>query len=250
MTAFPSKLCVAWLTALTGAVAFVALRDAPVAHGAPPAAPARHLTLDELDVRRINIVEPDGKPRVIISSKSRMPGVIFTGKDYPFPRDVGGGLLFFNDEGTEAGGLTYATRGTGADRDNYAVLTVDQYDQNEQVALTYGKSKGQRTAGLAVYADLPETSLLPAIQAYGELQAAKTAEDRQRAQARLKAVAGDGVGGAPTRVFVGKEGDDAKLVLSDKLGRPRIVLGVDGRGEPRVELLDATGKVTKRITER
>jgi hypothetical protein len=159
-------------------------------------------------------------------------------------------LIFFDDEGTEAGGLTYGTRDDGSGRDNYGSWTVDQYDQNEQLALTYAKVKGHRAAGLTVYADHPETSLLPVIQAYAEFQAAKTPADKQRAQARLKELAPNGVGGVYTRAFVGKDDEEAKLVLGDKAGHPRLVLAVDADGAPRIEMLDASGKVIKRITDK
>ncbi len=238
------------MAGITAAVGVIAVRDAPVAHGAPARAGQR-LALDELDVRRINVIEADGKPRVIIASKGRMPGLIFEGKDYPHPgRDVGGGLLFFNDEGTEAGGLTYRTGRDGSVRDNGAALTIDQYDQNEQVALTYQRANGYRNAGLSVYADLPETSLLPVIQAYAQVQGAKSPDEKQEAQARLKDLAKDGVGNVRVRAFLGKENDAAKLVLGDKAGRPRLVLAIDGRGAPSIELLDASGKVVRRIAER
>jgi hypothetical protein len=255
MSTLRRTLFILWMAGITAVVGVIAIRDAPEAQGAPApgaaAPPARRLALDELDVRRINVIEPDGKPRVIIASKGRMPGLIFEGKDYPHPgRDVGGGLLFFNDEGTEAGGLTYRTARDGSTRDNGAALTIDQYDQNEQVALTYQRAGGYRNAGLSVYADLPEASLLPVIQAYAQVQAAKTPSEKQQAQARLKELAKDGVGPVQVRVFVGKENDAAKLVLGDKDGRPRLVLAVDGHGTPSIELLDAGGKVVKRIAER
>jgi hypothetical protein len=59
-----------WMIAITAGVGFVVVRDAPVAKGAP-AAPTK-LTLDELDVHRINVIEPDGKPRVILASRRRL----------------------------------------------------------------------------------------------------------------------------------------------------------------------------------
>jgi hypothetical protein len=44
--------------------------------------------------------------------------------------------------------------------------------------------------------------------------------------------------------------DDSIVRLADKQGRPRLVLKVDGAGEPSVEFLDATGKVVRRIPEK
>ena len=60
-----SKLVFWWLAAITIAVLFVAVRG--------QAAAERKVTnFDEINVHRINIVEPDGNPRVIISSRARM----------------------------------------------------------------------------------------------------------------------------------------------------------------------------------
>jgi hypothetical protein len=72
--------------------------------GAKQAA-SRKEAFNEVDVRRINIVEPDGTVRMIISDTARAPGYIFRGKEYPHPdgRKVAG-MIFYNDEGTENGG--------------------------------------------------------------------------------------------------------------------------------------------------
>jgi hypothetical protein len=244
-----NKLLILWLTAITVVVVASALRDHDQAHAAP-AAP-RKLTLDELDVHRINVIEPDGKPRVIIASAARFPGAFLDGKEYPHPgRRVGGGLVFFNDEGTEAGGLAYRTDRNGKQIDNAAIFTMDQHAQNELMGMSYGNENGKRYAGLVVYNDYPEHGLVPVIHAYDELQRATTPATKQAAQTRLDASVKVGVTPQLTRMFVGKEGDDAKLVLGDRAGHPRLVLKVDAQGEPSFELLDATGKVVKRITAR
>lgn len=250
MSKLRSTLFLAWMAAITAVVAFLAIRGTPQAQGALAAHDQpRKVAIDELDVHRINVVEPDGKPRVIITSRNRMPGQIYGGKDYRGPRtDVGGGLLFYNDEGTESGGLTYNTGHDGKRRGTTAALTMDQYDQNEQVALVYQQpSSGGQRAGLYVYADLPETSLLPVIQAWQRVQDARSPQDKQQAQAELRTLAPEGVGQERTRAFLGKEDESAKLVLGDRDGHPRIVLAVDPSGAPSIELLDAAGKILNRI---
>jgi hypothetical protein len=51
-------------------------------------------------------------------------------------------------------------------------------------------------------------------------------------------------------VFLGKMPDrSASLVLTDADGKPRLTLTVDAAGNPRLEFLDAQGKVTTRIPE-
>jgi len=42
----------------------------------------------------------------------------------------------------------------------------------------------------------------------------------------------------------------ATIVLSDAQGKPRLRLAVDADGNPRLEFLDETGKVTARIPEK
>jgi hypothetical protein len=62
---------------------------------------------EELDVQRLNLVEPDGTLRMVISDKARFPGAIIRGKEHAHTRPDAG-LLFFNDEGTEDGGLIFS----------------------------------------------------------------------------------------------------------------------------------------------
>src|ERR1700734_1109297 len=59
---------------------------------------------DHLTLHRLDIVDPDGKLRLAISNKEQLPGWIIDGK--PLPREgKDAGMIFFNDEGFECGGL-------------------------------------------------------------------------------------------------------------------------------------------------
>src|SRR5690348_5316438 len=59
---------------------------------------------EEIDVQRVNIREPDGKLRLVLSSRARSPGGIAHGKEYP-GAGTRPGIIFYNDEETENGGL-------------------------------------------------------------------------------------------------------------------------------------------------
>ena len=65
---------------------------------------------DVIDVERINIVEPDGRLRMVISNRPRSVGPIYKGKPFARPGGDRPGMIFFNDEGTENGGLTLQSR--------------------------------------------------------------------------------------------------------------------------------------------
>src|SRR6266568_5008841 len=62
---------------------------------------------EEIDVERINIVEKDGKLRMVISNEERQHPGIIDGKTLPRKEGRPAGMLFFNDKGDEMGGLTF-----------------------------------------------------------------------------------------------------------------------------------------------
>src|SRR5258708_26334994 len=64
----------------------------------------RPTTFDQINVHRINVVEPDGTLRMVISDHAKLPGIITRGKEQPFARPQAG-MIFYNDEGSENGGL-------------------------------------------------------------------------------------------------------------------------------------------------
>src|SRR5258708_30121817 len=43
----------------------------------------RNQTFDEIQVHRVDVVEPDGTLRMVISDRDRMPGVVVKGKESP-----------------------------------------------------------------------------------------------------------------------------------------------------------------------
>lgn len=63
----------------------------------------RSATFGTSNVKRMNVLEPNGALRMVIFNRARFPGVIFKGKQYPFAGRTAG-ILFYNDEGTENGG--------------------------------------------------------------------------------------------------------------------------------------------------
>jgi hypothetical protein len=241
MTRIHQIVLITWLSSITIAVGLLEWRRADAS---PPQAPApTSASFDHITVHRIDVVEPNGKPRVIISNADRYPGAYFSGKEYPHKdRTQTGGLLFYNDDGTEAGGLAYASGKNSAG----AMLTMDQLNQNETMELTYEEDHGKRGAGLVVYGDHPSASLEPLIAATDELAKATTDVERAQIKARIDKMS-ELSGGEGKRVFVGREGDDALLLLGDKNGAPRIVMQVDAKGDAHLDFFDAHGHVTKSL---
>src|SRR5689334_7653580 len=71
----------------------------------------KHEKFREIDAERINIVGENGKPVMVLANKKQIPGPSMNGKDYPREisdgREFMSGIIFFNDQGDEVGGLVY-----------------------------------------------------------------------------------------------------------------------------------------------
>lgn len=204
-------------------------------------APVRQ-KLDELTVQRLNVIDANGTLRLVLSGKDRMHPGILDGKTIDRQRPVAG-LIFFNDEGDEVGGLTV----TGQERDGVrranALLAFDQIKQDQTIALSYSEANGQRSTGLTVW-DRPEVRLSELIDKLNAAQ--KIADAAARDQAIKQARAS--MPPSPRRVFVGKDTDrSAAIMLADAEGHPRLRLRVEAAGQASIEFLDRDGKITQRI---
>jgi hypothetical protein len=200
---------------------------------------------DQITAQRIDIVDADGTLRMVISNKDRMHPGVMDGKTIDRPRPVAG-MLFFNDEGDEVGGLTYTGREANGTRRADAGLMFDQLKQDQTIGLSYTEGNGRRTAGFQVWdrADSHLSELIEQINAANKIQ---DRTERDAAMAKIRAAAPPG----PRRVFVGKNADRAATVsLADANGKPRLTLTVDPAGNPRIEFLDEQGKIITRVPEK
>jgi hypothetical protein len=197
--------------------------------------------IDELTVQRLNVVDANGTLRFVLSNKDRMHPGVMDGVTINRPRPVAG-MLFFNDEGDEVGGLTFTGTDDNGRRAN-AGLMFDQLKQDQTVGISYSENNGQRTAGLQVWdrSDQPLSDLIKGLNAANALPAGPQRDEAVKA-VRAKADPG------PRRVFVGKNADKAATVsLADATGKPRLVMTVSGDGAASIDFLDADGKTIQRI---
>jgi hypothetical protein len=207
-----------------------------------PATPTR---LDELTVQRLNVVDADGTLRFVLSNKDRMHPGVMDGVTINRPRPVAG-MLFFNDEGDEVGGLTYTGQTQNGQRRANAGIMFDQFKQDQTVGISYSENNGQRTAGLQVW-DRSDRPLSDLIRALNDANALSDPTAREKAVQAARAAAPPG----PRRVFVGKNADKSATVsLADADGKPRLTLRVEADGNASIDFLDQDGKVTQRIPNR
>jgi hypothetical protein len=199
--------------------------------------------IDELTVQRINVVDADGTLRLVMSNKDRMHPGVMDGVTINRPRPIAG-LLFFNDEGDEVGGLAYSGQERDGQRRATAQLAFDQLKQDQTIAISYSEANGQRSAGLQVW-DRSDTRLSEVIRKLNDANALQDPAAREKAVQAARASAP----AAPRRVFVGKNQEKAATVsLADANGKPRLTLTVAADGTASIDFLDESGKTVRRLT--
>jgi hypothetical protein len=205
---------------------------------------AKPQNLGEIRVERINVVDANGTLRMVISNKDRQHPGVMDGVTIDRPRPVAG-MLFFNDDGDEVGGLTYTGQLKHGVRRANSGLNLDQLKQDQTIGIGYDESNEAPTAGLRVWdrSDQPLSDLIK------RLNAARAIADPAQQQAAVAAARASQSPGRE-RVFVGKNRDRAASVaLSDANGTPRLRLVVDASGNPRIEFFDDKGQITQQLPQ-
>jgi hypothetical protein len=191
--------------------------------------------LDEMTVKRINVVEDDGTLRIVIGNSTHGRSLPVRGRLVPHPgRAASAGILFVNDEGTECGALQYAGARGSNGKEQMGFLSVDDYEQNE--GLSFGMvQNGSRIEKFLEFADQPEWSIADLVDETEGL-------DSTEAETVARRYFGDADGGGISRMRLARDQDaSVRLVLRDGQGRDRIRLVVPADGEPVVEVIDADG---------
>jgi len=210
---------------------------------------AQRTKFTEIDVERINVVEPDGKLRMVISNKPRSIGPIYKGQPFGYAGGTRPGIIFFNDEGTENGGLTFTGQRMPDGRFQASSgFSFDQFNQDQVLYFQYNDNNGQRRIGFTI-ADRANVDIFDAVARRDTINRMQQGPARDSAMREWM-----NPGGVPMfapRVYLGRTTARAALIdLSDPNGKPRLRLMVDSLGTPSLEFLDAAGNVTARLPQR
>lgn len=192
----------------------------------------------EIDVERINVIEKNGKLKMVISNNElQHPGIV-DGKTLP-KRPRGAGIIFFNTDGDECGGLIY----DGTKKEAGLVLSVDKYKNDQIMQLQYNEDgnngKPVRTYGLKLW-DRPDNytsgQLMTVYDSLVKLNNKQALDDG------LQKLRSQGLIGQD-RMFVGKNKDNqVGLFIKDKQGNPRINLYVDDKNQVVMQALNEKGE--------
>lgn len=225
---------------LTAALAIVLLTGFDIA--------GKHqkLRLNELTVQRINVVEPDGTLRMVISNKARAPGIYIKGEEHLEGHHSNtAGVWFMNDEGTETGGLTFSGyRDADGNERSTGHLSFDRYMQDQVITFSSQQFNDQRATSVNML-DQPSWPITEYIDLIERIENLPP-EEQQAAIAEFLATHESGA----SRLSLARRPDrSVGLELKDTAGRPRAVLKVEADGSPRLQFLDEQGNVVSQFPE-
>jgi len=198
---------------------------------------ASHLNVDEITTHRINIVEPDGRLALVISDHIRQHPGRMNGKDFP-ARDRPAGMIFFNEEGDECGGLVY----DGTKKEASFTISVDQYKNDQIMQLSYEQDSAanpSRSYGLKLWDRNDRFTFQQKFDFYNALPphdsvALRTGLDSLRKLGYLSV----------ERLFLGHTADgQTGLFLRDNKGIPRLRICIGKENQPLIQTLDDQGRV-------
>lgn len=192
---------------------------------------------DEIDVERINVVETDGKLRMVISNQLRqhpgvMDGITYDERKGKRPP----GLMFFNEKGDELGGLVFdgnTGKGQGGS------LTFDKFRGDQTIQFIHEEETDESYfAGLKMSdQNMPLNDLVNKQKEISKLPTKEAQDSAYRALREQGLLMTE-------RLRIGKDYDKSSIIkMKDANGKVRIELKVEASGSPKLNFLDEVGKV-------
>ena len=208
---------------------------------------------DTITVQRINVVEPDGKLRMVMTNNNRIPGIMVNGHEYTdFGNRKGkttAGILFYDAHATESGGLTFGgKKNEQVHIPRFGHLGFDRYNQDQMFSIG-AEDDGTNHRAEIRFIDQPNWP----IQEYLDLRESIKDLSPEEQQAAIEEFAKTHPDGAGTRMWLSNQNfpqapEETKntLNLRDAEGRERARMTIGPDGTPSLEFLDTAGNVTHR----
>jgi hypothetical protein len=152
-------------------------------------------------------------------------------------------MIFFNDEGSENGGLTFTGRKLAdGSVTSSGHLSFDQFDQDQVLVLNYSEDNGLRNVGMQIL-DRASVPIFDWVQKRDSINAMPAGAAKDAALKNwMEPRPGEPL--AAERISISRDRAKRAVVsLSDKLGKPRLRLVVDSLGDAHILFLDADGRV-------
>ena len=197
---------------------------------------------DELVVKKITVVGENNLPRMVLSNETRQHPGRMNGKEWA-KRERPSGIIFFNNDGDECGGIVYQTKEKDGKIISGMSFTMDNYKDDQVIQIMndeyYANGKSFIERGISIN-QFPDGSNIDVRNA--KLEALKSISDEKERRLKIRELMQKE--GSVNRLFIGKtKGNSSGLFLSGPDGKPKMMIYVDEKGYPKIQTFNDNGEM-------
>lgn len=210
----------------------------------------------EIDVERINIVEKDGTVKMVITNVDRFPtgNDTINGRKTNTNRKKRSGMLYYNEDGIECGGLIYDGHKTEKGYSSGMSFTYDQYDADQVMQLKkvdYKIGNDKFVSSSLTFNDRPANETQQRTEEVLKELDELRSKNPELWKRKLKEYEAEGLIGETPRIMLGKtRGQSNGLFLNDDKGNPKAFFYVDKNNTAKLEFFDDKGNVIASFPEK
>lgn len=198
--------------------------------------------IDEIVAKKITIVGEDNLPRMVLSNENRQHSGRMNGKEWP-KRERPSGIIFFNNQGDECGGLVYQTKEKEGKIISGMSFTMDNYKDDQVIQVLndeyYANGKAYIQRGININQYPIGTNIEDRNK---KIEAINQIKDEQERKLKLNELYEKE--GSVNRVFLGRtKGNSSGLFLSGPDGKPKMMIYVDENGNPKIQTFNSKGEI-------
>jgi hypothetical protein len=197
---------------------------------------------DEITAKKITITGEDNLPRMVLSNENRQHSGRMNGKEWP-KRERPSGIIFFNNQGDECGGLVYQVKEKDGKTTSGMSFTMDNYKDDQVVQILndeyYANGKAYIQRGININQYPAGSNIDERNRKIEEINKIKDEKERNLKLNQLWEKEG-----SVNRVFLGKtKGNSSGLFLSGPDGKPKMMIYVDENGNPKLQTFNNKGEM-------
>jgi hypothetical protein len=198
--------------------------------------------LDELTVKKITIIGEDNLPRMVLSNETRQHPGRMNGKEWE-KRERPSGIIFFNNQGDECGGLVFQTKEENGKVISGMSFTMDNYKDDQVLQILNDEYYSDGTAyierGISINQFPIGSNIDERNNKLKELRAIVDEKEREDKINDLMKTEG-----SVNRLFIGKtKGNSSGLFLAGPDGSPKMMIYVDDKGIPKIQTFGENGEM-------
>ncbi len=199
-------------------------------------------SFDEITVKKMTVIGKNNLPRMVLSNETRQNPGRMNGKEWS-KRERPSGIIFFNDNGDECGGIIYKVSEKDGKTVSGMSFTMDNYKDDQVIQILndeyYADGKAYIERGISIN-QFPLGSDIDVRN--GKIEALEKIADEKERNTKIRELIQ--AEGSKKRLFLGRtKGNGSGLFLSGPDGKPKMMIYVDDKGAPKIQTFNDKGEV-------